>query len=274
MATRFAFTTCYVSCLPLSSIFRPYVSQPILIYRQLSRYSMPNIPTTTMTSVADLRVNYSKQGLDEATLPHSPFQLFSTWFSEATSAQEHEPNAMCLATADSSGRPSARMVLLKAFDTHGFVWYTNYSSRKSEQLSSNPFAALTFWWPTMERSVRIEGPVLRVSEQESDEYFNSRPPASRLGAWVSEQSQSVEQRKILEDKWSTLRNEHLDENGECIKDIQRPPFWGGFRLIPERIEFWKGREARLHDRIVYERSLPETNFSNVEDKWSRTRLQP
>ncbi|PXF39946.1 Pyridoxine/pyridoxamine 5'-phosphate oxidase [Gracilariopsis chorda] len=240
--------------------------------------SASKLSTSANLTVASLRVNYSNQGLDETQLTPDPIALFSTWFDQARSAQEHEPNAMCLSTADESGRPSARMVLLKAFDQRGFVWYTNYQSRKASNLSRNPFASLTFWWPTMERSVRIEGPVVRVPVEESDAYFHSRPPSSRLGAIVSDQSKEIKNRQLLELRWQELQDAHLDDDGQLTRPIERPSHWGGYRLIPDRIEFWKGRSARLHDRIVYQRDLPELSDHNLDQlaklQWATKRLQP
>lgn len=185
---------------------------------------------------------------------------------------------MCLATATVTGRPSARMVLLKAFDHNGFVWYTNYHSRKAAQLHENPFAALTFWWPSLERSVRIEGLVERVPDEESEAYFTSRPPTSRLGAWASDQSKPLDDRIVIEERWKALVDDHLDEEGNLKKDIGRPPHWGGFRLVPDTIEFWKGREARLHDRVVYQ-LIQQNDRAPGEDvaqraTWTTTRLQP
>lgn len=237
-------------------------------------------PPPKQSPIADLRVNYSSQPLDDATLTPTPFGLFTVWLDEARQANVHEPNAMTLATADSQGRPSARVVLLKGVDERGFVWYTNYESRKSEQLAQNPYAALSFWWPELERSVRIEGIVARVPVEESDAYFQSRPADSRLGAWASDQSRPLAERESLEEKWARLRKEHLSADGNhVIKTITRPPHWGGFRLVPSRVEFWKGRHARLHDRVVYNRELPERSVEEmvvtpVEEEWKCGRVQP
>lgn len=221
-------------------------------------------------SVAKLRVSYSSEPLEDSIAGDTPFPLFSKWLEEATVVKEHEPNAMCLATVNEAARPSARFVLLKGFDNKGFVWYTNYSSRKAKHLGHTPFAALTFWWPTLQRSVRIEGKVEMVDASESDIYFESRPPESRLGAWTSNQSSVLESRDELEEKWESLQEEYLDGQGKAVKNIARPPNWGGYRLSPDRVEFWKGRTARLHDRLVYERP---GKFLQ-EDKWTKKRLQP
>lgn len=170
------------------------------------------------------------------------------------------------------------MVLLKGFDDSGFVWYTNYQSQKAAHLAENPYAALTFWWPSMQRSVRVEGIVRRVPDEESNTYFESRPPTSRLGAWASDQSRPVEGRDVLVERWDALVEEHLDEEGALKKDVKRPPHWGGFRLVPDTVEFWKGREARLHDRIVYKRNTSEEcstgEPSKSKEEWETMRLQP
>ena len=213
--------------------------------------------------VSALRKEYSKTGLDEHTLPSDdPYALFQLWFDEACAAKVIEPNAMCLSTCKDN-RPSARYVLLKGHDERGFVWYTNYTSRKAAELAANPNAALTFWWGDLERSIRIEGSVEQVSAEESDAYFHSRPKGSQLGAWTSNQSSTIDSRETLEAQESAIIAKF-----EAMSAIHRPPHWGGFRLVPSRVEFWKGRESRLHDRIVFERK------SSGDNKWTRSRLQP
>jgi pyridoxamine 5'-phosphate oxidase len=210
--------------------------------------------------VTRLRKEYTRSGLKESDAASDPIEQFRSWFDEALAADLHEPNAMTLATATPEGRPSARVVLLKGFDERGFVFYTSYVGRKSEELETNPNCALVFYWGELERQVRVEGRASRVSEEESDEYFGSRPRGSRLGAWASEQSRPVEGRGALEER---LRGLEAEYEG---REVPRPPFWGGYQVEPEVIEFWQGRENRLHDRLVYRRS------DNGE--WGRERLQP
>jgi pyridoxamine 5'-phosphate oxidase len=212
------------------------------------------------TSVADLRKDYTLQGLSEADAEPNPFKQFQIWFDQALAAQLPEPNAMTLATATPDGKPSARMVLLKNFDQRSFVFYTNYKSHKGQELADNPQAALVFWWAELERQVRIEGRVEKVSDHESDEYFHSRPLNSRLGAWVSEQSQVIKSREVLELRLQELKTEYENQ------DVPRPPHWGGFRVIPTIIEFWQGRPSRLHDRL---------NYCRLDDgSWYIERLSP
>ena len=205
-----------------------------------------------------MRQEYLRAGLHEADLHGDPFEQFRRWFDEALAADLHEPNAMTLATASPDASPSARIVLLKGFDTRGFVFYTNYEGRKARELEANPRAALLFYWGELQRQVRVEGSVARTSREESDAYFASRPLGSRLGAWASEQSREVEGREILEGRLCDLEARY----GE---DVPRPPHWGGYRVEPETFEFWQGRENRLHDRLVYRRG---------EDGWTVARLQP
>ena len=215
-------------------------------------------------SLAELRKEYSKQGIDVSEMTTDPLDTFKVWFQEARNAKCVEPNAMCLSTCKNN-TPTARYVLLKAFDERGFVWYTNYESRKGEDLAENPQAAITFWWGDLERSVRIEGRVEKVSAEESDEYFNQRPRGAQIGAWTSNQSRDIASRDALAKQEKDIIARFRDTQGE---KVTRPPHWGGYRLIPTRIEFWKGRESRLHDRMVYEREKDT-------DKWTMPRrLQP
>jgi pyridoxamine 5'-phosphate oxidase len=211
-------------------------------------------------SVADLRKNYTRQGLNEADADLNPFKQFRRWFEEAVAAELPEPNAMTLATATPEGKPSARIVLLKDFDETGFVFYTNYHSQKGSELVANPWGAIAFWWAQLERQVRIEGQVEKVSAAESDQYYHSRPHGSQLGAWASDQSHAIASREVLETRLQQLKEEYE------AKEIPRPPHWGGFRLIPTEIEFWQGRPNRLHDRLRYRREPDES--------WVRERLSP
>ena len=213
----------------------------------------------TLDLVARLRKEYTRAGLKETEADPNPIEQFRRWFDEALAARLHEPNAMTLATATPEGRPSARVVLLKGFDEDGFVFYTNYEGRKAAELETNLRCALVFYWGELERQVRIEGQARRVTGRESDAYFEVRPRGSQLGAWASEQSRRIESRDVLEKRLRELEAEYEGRR------VPRPPFWGGYRVEPETIEFWQGRENRLHDRLRY---------SCTEGKWKIERLQP
>jgi pyridoxamine 5'-phosphate oxidase len=202
----------------------------------------------------------TRKELDEKTVDSSPIDLFRRWFDEAIASGSRLPDAMTLATATKDGKPSARMVLLKGVDDQGFVFYTNYRSSKAQQLDENPQAALVFYWPQLDRQVRVEGRVERVSAKESDDYFQTRPRESQLGAAASPQSEVIESREVLEKSWRELDEIYRD------RPVERPAHWGGYRLTPERIEFWQNRTGRLHDRILYE--------SQAEGWWSIKRLAP
>ena len=211
-------------------------------------------------SLADLRENYTKGGLLKQDLRSNPFDQFQKWLEEAVSAEVLEPNAMTLATIDERGRPTARIVLLKKVDDRGFIFFTNYSSRKGQNIAENPYASLVFWWGDLERQIRIEGTVEKISDSESDDYFYSRPISSQLGAWASPQSDVVADRQFLEDRLAQITEEYLEQK------IPRPSHWGGYRVVPDLIEFWQGRESRLHDRLCY--SLDDN------DNWQIDRLAP
>lgn len=221
----------------------------------------------SLPTVSDLRKEYSRIGLNEGDpiTKSGPFGLFKAWIEDACAKDVIEPNAMCLSTCRDN-KPSSRYVLLKGYDDKGFVWYTNYDSRKSGDINANPNAALTFWWGPLERSVRIEGVVEKVSAEESDAYFSSRPRGSQLGAWSSNQSSAIASREALDQQEQEVIARFKD-----VETIPRPPHWGGFRLIPSRIEFWKGRESRIHDRLVFER---QQSSAEGTQQWDLRRLQP
>ena len=226
---------------------------------QVTITALPTVYYVTM-DISHLREDYTRAGLDRDNLAENPFSQFELWFKQAQDAGLPEPNAMSIATATSDGAPSLRTVLLKYFDEQGFVFFTNYNSAKAKEITENPQVALMFPWIPLERQVIIRGRAEKVSSAESLKYFSSRPTGSQLGAWVSEQSSVISGRKILEMK--------LDEMKRKFKagKIPLPDFWGGYRVIPEKIEFWQGRPSRLHDRFLYNRQ--------DEQQWSIERLSP
>jgi pyridoxamine 5'-phosphate oxidase len=210
-------------------------------------------------SIAELRRDYLRARLDETSVASDPLVEFARWFEEAVKAEARDPNAMTLATASPDGVPSARIVLLKGFDERGFVFFTDYRSRKGTELAANPRAALVFYWPELERQVRISGVTSETGRQESEAYFRTRPRGSRIGAWISHQSQVIASRQQLESQIADVERRYPGD------DVPLPPYWGGFRLRPESIEFWQGRTNRLHDRIRYLRE---------GERWRIERLSP
>ena len=211
------------------------------------------------SEIAAMRQDYTIGELLESNAPSEPWELFSSWFEIARKTKILEPNAMILSTVMQDGQPTSRVVLLKDFDQSGLVFFTNYLSQKGEQLAHNPRASILFWWEPLQRQIRVEGEVVKIDEEDSDAYFQSRPYGSRLGAWISEQSQMIVDRIALEKRQIEFEKKFEDGN------VPRPDHWGGYRLAPNKFEFWQGRSNRLHDRLLYQMK---------QDSWTRVRLAP
>ena len=209
--------------------------------------------------IAAMRQDYKVGELLESSVPPEPWELFSSWFEIARKAKILEPNAMILSTVTEDGQPTSRVVLLKDFNHRGLVFFTNYLSQKGKHLTNNPRASILFWWEPLQRQIRIEGEVVKIDVEESDTYFQSRPHGSCLGAWVSKQSQTIADRTVLEKRQIEFEKKFADGN------VTRPDYWGGYRLIPRKFEFWQGRSNRLHDRLLY---------SMKQDTWTLVRLAP
>lgn len=214
---------------------------------------------TNSEKVAQIRRDYAREKLNQSAVRDNPLTQFTVWFQQALSADLLDPNAMTLSTASAEGKPSSRIVLLKGVDESGFRFYTNYGSRKARELEENPYAALCFYWPSLERQIRIEGSVGKVSREESESYFRERPRLSQLGAWASKQSSRVSSREALKEAFEKVKQRFEDE------EVPLPDFWGGYLLEPDWIEFWQGRKGRMHDRICYEKK---------EGGWDHFRLAP
>lgn len=215
---------------------------------------------TTPSNLSDLRSEYASRGLRRADLHSDPLRQFGAWFAAALAADIRDVNAMSLATATAEGKPSVRIVLLKAFDERGFAFFTNYDSEKAQELEANPFASLAFYWVQLERQVRISGPVERTSREDSAAYFHSRPVGSQLGAWASKQSETIDARQVLDARLMEMTERFQG------REVPLPPHWGGYRVKPDKFEFWQGRQNRLHDRFRY--------LLQADGTWLIDRLAP
>lgn len=211
-----------------------------------------------LDSISQLRRDFSQASFNEQNADPNPFEQFRIWFEDAIGSKILDPNAFALSTSTIDGKPSSRMLLLKSFDENGFVFFTNYDSRKGQELASNPFASLLFYWDINERQIRIEGKIVKISAEESDAYFQTRPYTSRLGAWASKQSSQLKSRY-------SLIKDVVKLTAKYTKTVPLPPYWGGYRMIPDRFEFWQGRPSRLHDRILY---------TKENENWNVIRLYP
>ncbi len=214
-----------------------------------------------MTDPLNFRNEYGKSKIDESALPENPMEFFERWLQDAFDADLPEPSAVTLATSNVKGRVSSRIILLKSYEAKGFQFYTNYKSQKGKDLNENPYAAMSFFWPELERQILIEGKVKKMSKKDSELYHSARPRSNQLGAWASEQSKAIKDRYTLEARYEVVSSAYLKHEA-----IPKPPHWGGYVLIPDSIEFWQGRENRLHDRIEY--------FLSEEDSWQTRRLNP
>lgn len=213
-----------------------------------------------MSNLYEVRKDYGLKGLNEDDIDQNPLVQFDSWFQEASKTEGDEVNAFTLSTIGEDGLPEGRVVLLKLFDENGFIFFTNYNSRKAQDIASNPFASMTFYWKSKEQQIRVKGGIKKISPEQSDDYYHTRPVGSRVGAWASPQSTEIQDRSVLEEKYR-----EAEQRFDAEESIARPDFWGGYIIEPIRIEFWQGRSSRLHDRLVYVKQ---------EQEWKVSRLAP